>query len=87
MAQNGQKIWIINLKSNHSSWESRHTESHKPNSKQTNEQKIILNEEKTKIMIFNFTKTHQVTTRIKLKEKMLKLWEKKEITGDNNNKK
>ena len=35
----------------------------------TKEQKMILNEEKTKIMIFNITKTHQFTTRIKLKKK------------------
>ena len=47
----------------------------------TNEQQIILNEEKTKIMIFNFTKTHQFTTRIKLKEKNVEIVEKMKLLG------
>ena len=39
----------------------------------TNENKMILNEHKTKAMVFNFTKKHQFTTRLQLKKKILSL--------------
>ena len=47
----------------------------------TDNQKIILNEEKTTLMIFNFTRKHQFSTRLTLKERNIEMVSEMELLG------
>ena len=47
----------------------------------TENQKMILNEEKTKSMIFNFTKKHQFSTRLTLKQKNIEMVSEMKLLG------
>ena len=50
-------------------------------SKWTDNQKMIINENKTKVMIFNFNNKKQFSTRLKLKEKNLDVIEQTKLLG------
>ena len=47
----------------------------------TNQKKMILNENKTKVMVFNFTKKHQFTTRLQLKNKNVEIVKQTKLLG------
>ena len=47
----------------------------------TNNKKMILNEKKTKAMVFNFTKKHQFTTRLQLKNKNIEIVNETKLLG------
>ena len=49
--------------------------------KWTVKQKMIINEEKTKAMIFNFTKTKQFTTRLSINNKPIKIVKEIKLLG------
>ena len=42
----------------------------------TDNQKMILNQKKTKVMIFNFSDNYQFTTRLKLNDEILEIEKK-----------
>ena len=47
----------------------------------TNNKKMILNENKTKAMVFNFTRKHQFTTRLQLKNKNIEMVKETKLLG------
>ena len=47
----------------------------------TNERKMILNQKKTKVMIFNFTNNYQFSTRLKLKNENLEIVKESKLLG------
>ena len=49
--------------------------------KWTDNQKMILNQKKTKVMIFNFTNNYQFTTRLKLNDETLEIVNKTKLLG------
>ena len=49
--------------------------------KWTSERKMKLNEKKTKIMIFNFTKNHKFTTRLKLRDENIEIVNSAKLLG------
>ena len=47
----------------------------------TNKQKMVLNEDKTKAMLFNFTNCKQCSVRLKLKEKVIETVKETKLLG------
>ena len=47
----------------------------------TRNQKMILNDQKTKVMIFNFTENHQFSTRLKLNDEKLEVVKQAKLLG------
>ena len=47
----------------------------------TNNQKMILNAEKTKVMIFNFTNNYQFTTRLALNKENIEIVRQAKLLG------
>ena len=47
----------------------------------TNNQKMILNQKKTKAMVFNFTDNYQFSTRLKLKEENIEIVKETKLLG------
>ena len=47
----------------------------------TKNKKMILNQKKTKVMIFNFSEKHQFTTRLQLEDENLEIINKTKLLG------